>query len=31
LGGSLTVESSTPGMGSVFALALPRSRTISAA
>jgi signal transduction histidine kinase len=29
-GGSLVVESSTPGVGSVFALALPLSRAISA-
>src|SRR5260370_1354797 len=29
-GGSLVVESSTPGKGSVFALALPLSRTTSA-
>src|SRR6266568_1574186 len=29
-GGSLVVETSTPGVGSVFALALPLSRTISA-
>jgi signal transduction histidine kinase len=29
-GGSLVVERSTPGVGSVFALALPLSRTISA-
>lgn len=29
-GGSLVVESSTPGKGSVFALTLPLSRTISA-
>ena len=30
-GGTLAVESSTPGMGSVFALTLPLSRTVSAA
>src|SRR2546426_55525 len=29
-GGTLAVESSTPGMGSVFALTLPLSRTVSA-
>ena len=29
-GGTLVVESSTPGKGSVFALALPLSRTVSA-
>jgi len=30
-GGTLVVESSTPGKGSIFALALPLSRTVSAA
>jgi signal transduction histidine kinase len=30
-GGSLVVERSTPGKGSVFALVLPLSRTTSAA
>ena len=30
-GGSLVVESSTPGVGSVFALSLPLSRAVSAA
>jgi signal transduction histidine kinase len=29
-GGTLAVESSTPGVGSVFALTLPLSRTVSA-